>query len=118
MFKVLKGIMKIITVIAAIVIVFSVYSIFSSSLGVISGQTSGQAAQTYQEQWQANENHMAIIKYGRKAMATAVGIAQPILAKMGIEITGTWTEDTDEITRQMENATQSLNNTTDQMKPR
>ncbi len=118
MFKVLKGIIKIVIVITCIVMVFSVYSIFNSSLGVISGQTSGQAAQTYQEQWQANENHMAIIKYGRKAMATAVGIAQPILAKMGIEITGTWTEDTDEITRQMENATQALNNTTNQMKAR
>ena len=111
MFSFLKGLAKAVVLVIFVFVVTSVYSTFSKSSEVIGGQTFNQPITNYQD-WRVSEEQMTIIKYGRKAMAFAVNTARPILKEMGIEIQGTYTEDTDEITRQVENATRMLNEST------
>ena len=112
MFSFFKGLAKAVVLVIFVFVVTSVYSSFSKSVEVIGGgQTFNQPITNYQD-WRASEEQITIIKYGRKAMAFAVNTARPILKEMGIEIQGTYTEDTDEITRQVENATRMLNEST------
>ena len=112
MANVLKGIMKALLIIIVIMTLIGVYQAYKTSLDVIDGRD----PYAYQ-QLQDPENQMAIIKYGRKAMAFVMNSARPVLKEMGIEVEGTYSEDSDEITRHAENAKAAMDSALDELFP-
>ena len=71
------------------------YNAFKSITGAATGQI---------QPLQGNENPSAVVTYGRKAMATAMEFANPILKKLGVDVQDKWTEDNDPITQYMDDA--------------
>ena len=87
------------------------YSAYQTSTAVIGGNVMGGENQQIVQQAQSSNNQIEVLKYGRKAMATVMSVAKPILAEFGVDV-GTYTEDSDEVTRHLEDATNTLNSAT------
>ena len=105
MINLLKAIIKLVAVFIMVGSAFVAYNTYKTTTGLLNGQN----PQQLQESSEAQKN---VIDTGRKAMATAVEVSKPVLEKLGIEIEGTYTENTDEITRHIEESTRALNDTT------
>ena len=58
------------------------------------------------------QNPSIIVSYARKAMSTAMGVAAPVLNKLGVNVGGQYSAETDEITRHLENASATINEAT------
>lgn len=71
------------------------YNAFNSITGAAIGQS---------QPLQGNEKPSIVVTYGRKAMATAMEFASPILKKFGVDVDDKWTEGNDPITQYMNDA--------------
>ncbi len=64
----------------------------------------GAAAAGQPQSLRGSDNPSAVVTYGRKAMATTMEFAAPILKKFGIDAGDNRTQDSDPITQHMEDA--------------
>ena len=112
MIGILKGLIKTIALILFVGVALTMYSAYKTTTEALGGNMSVSNPQLQQQLKESLASPETVIKYGRKAMATAVQIASPVLKEFGINV-GTYTEDSDEITRHIENSTSVLNDTTE-----
>ena len=80
------------------------YNAFNSITGAATGQ-----AQPLQN------NPSAVVTYGRKAMATTMEFAAPILKKFGVDVGDQWTQGNDPITQHMDDAGKAVDDAFKQM---
>ena len=111
MIGLLKWVIKTVALIGVVGVALTMYSAYQTSNAVLGGNVMGGQNSQIVQQAQASDNQMDVLKYGRKAMATVMQVAKPVLAEFGVDV-GTYTDDSDEVTRHLENATQALNSST------
>ena len=111
MIGILKWVIKTIALIGFVGVALTMYSAYQTSNAVLGGNVMGGENPQIVQQAQASNNQMDVLKYGRKAMSTVMSVAKPILAEFGVDV-GTYTEDSDEVSRHLENATNTLNSAT------
>ena len=99
----IKKFLKLIALLSMLATAFVVYSAYTMASDVLGGKDS-----QLQRQLQNPETQQNVIKYGRKAMSTALAIAEPVLSKFGVDLKGKYTEDSDEITRHLQEASSAL----------
>ena len=93
--------LRLIALFILVAIAFVGYNSYKMAGNVMTGQGQSQSLQT-------PEGQAEIIKYGRKAMATTMEVAAPILDKVGVDVKGKFTEESDEVTRRVEEASKML----------
>ena len=111
MFGLIKWVIKTVALIGVVGVALTMYSAYQTSNAVLGSNVMGGENPQIVQQAQSSDNQMEVLKYGRKAMATVMSVAKPVLAEFGVDV-GTYTEDSDEITRHLESATNALSDAT------
>ena len=103
----LKTILKLISLLLLLATAFVAYSAFTMTGDMISGNSS-----QLQQQLQNPEGAQKVIQQGRKAISTVIEVAEPVLSKLGVDVKGKYSDDSDEITRRLQEVSSAVNDAT------